>query len=332
MQTSKDSNKGKTREMHQENLQVPSTREPPTRSGVEPREPVPKTKELGAEMGVNGGEKKVVGDGKSEGEPVEAVDVNILEGGVKTDRPGDEKKDDGKDGKKSEGGTNDPPEAVVSPIVTDDTTKSATDIKLISHNATETTSDKDDPTKNANSDIKEGTGPTIYGKTMKPELKEPAVVDEGEVATPKRVTKELPVSPGKPLQEKPVPALGLTVPESPENPSAPSSTTTVTDSTLSPLQQVLEDAEDETLMERMARLKVGDGSYQQPKDIAPPAHTDLESDFEGATAPTSPSTPTSRAGKGSFNLLLRSEVPLSDDDDFFLDCDSNASVSNFDGL
>lgn len=156
--------------------------------------------------------------------------------------------------------------------------------------------------------------------------------DEGDLATPRRATKELPASPAKHLKEKAVPTLGLTVPKSPKNGLAPLSVTTVTDSGLSPLQKALESAEDETLMERVARLDVGKANYQPLKDVVPPAHTDLESDFECMTAPSGPSTPRSRAGRGSFNLMLRSEVPLSDDDDFFLDCDSNASVSNFDGV
>jgi len=87
-------------------------------------------------------------------------------------------------------------------------------------------------------------------------------------------------------------------------------------------------------MERMARLSVLDPNSQPPKDVALPAHTDLESEFECETAPSGPSTPRSRSRseRGSFTLILRSEVSLSDDDDFFLGCSSNASVSNFDGV
>ena len=81
-------------------------------------------------------------------------------------------------------------------------------------------------------------------------------------------------------------------------------------------------------MERMARLIPGDTNYQPPKEMVPPAPTDLDSEFD--TALTRFSTPRSRAGRESFNLILGSDVPLSDDDEFFAECD-NVSMSNFKG-
>jgi len=249
--------------------------------------------------------EKVVGDEKKDGKPVEVAGVGISKGGAKTDSPGKEKIGNvGKDTKKPGGeaansSRNVARSAVVDPSPGADTVATVTD-------------KKDDTTKEKTTKPKEGS--------------ELLVADEGDVATPRRVTKELPASPSK---EKVVPTLGLTVPKSPKTGTAPLSSATVTGSSLSPLQKVLEDTEDETLMERMARLEIGTAGYQPSKDVAPPAQTDLESDFE--TAPSGPNTPKSRAEK-SFNLVLRSDIPLSDDDDFFLDCDSNASVSNFDGL
>jgi len=303
-------------------------------------------------MGVNSKGKKVAGDEeKGEGKPAEAVNVGSSKGGVRKSSPGDEKKDGvGQD--KKESGDSAVSDNVTPVIATDNATKTvAEDGKLIplvaattkancpevpsvavsaapsSGTPTMTTDKKDDAAK-------EKTKPTINeekveqvldGKTIK--SKGPVVTDEGDVVTPKRVTKELPASPGKSPKEKLVPALGLTVPK---NGSAPPSTT-ATDSTLSPLQKALANAEDETLMERVARLEIGGSGFQPQEEMTAPAHTDLESEFEGETAPSGPSTPRSKAG-GSFSLILRSDVPLSDDDDFFLDCNSNASVSNFEGL
>lgn len=303
--------------------------------------------------GGNGqGKKKVVGDEeKPEGKPVEVVDVNILKGSGKTDSPGDKEKGDvGRDTKKSGEGAGDSSNNVTHAITAENTAKPVTDDAKLSPLAATTTNrpisetpattadEKDDAAKekvNPVKEEKEKAGPTLDGKPAEPkegiesgkQKVEPVITDEGDFATPKRITKELPASPSKSLKEKLAPTLALTVPK---NGAAPLSTTTVTDSTLSPLQKALDDAEAETLMERMARLKIGDASRQPPTDVAPPAHTDLESsDFECETAP---STPRSRAGRGSFSLTLHSEVPLSDDDDFFIDCTSNASVSNFGGL
>lgn len=233
---------------------------------------------------------------------------------------GDEKKVDVKqDTKKPGEGAIGSPNDVAPAVTTNETMKPVADtIKVI------------DPT------VKEKAVPTVDGKAVKQEGSrekvELVVTDEGDVVTPKRAAKELPTSPAKHLKEKAVPALGLTVPKSPKNDSAPLTAATTAGPVSSPLQKVLEDAEDETLMERMARLQVRDANYQPPKDVVPPAPTDLESEFECETAPSGPGTPRSGGGRGSFNLMLRSEIPLSDDDDFFLDCGSNASVSNLDGL
>lgn len=273
------------------------------------------------------GKKKVGGDEvKGEEKPADAVDVDVPKENEKTEGPGDEKKGDaGQDTKKSGSGT---AENVIP--TTDNATKPAAanvNTAASSETPTTTTDKKDDAVKKGSTTKKEKTGPTLDGKTGKPKVGvESVVADEGDVTTPKRVTKELPASPAKPLKEK----LGLTVPELSRNDSTPS-TSTVTGSTLSPLQKALENAEDETLMERMARLKIAGGSYQPPKDVPPPAQTDMDSEFECQTAPSGPGTPRSRTGRGSFNLFIRSDVPMSDDDEFFLDCDS-ASVSNFGGL
>jgi len=259
---------------------------------------------------VDGKGKKVASDEKKDGgKPVEVAGVDVSKGGAKTDSPGGKKRGDvGQDTKKPGEGAVDSFRNVTPSVVID--ASSAMDTAT-------TTTDKDGITKEKTTKPKEGI--------------EPLITDEGDFATPRRVTKELPPSPSKSPKEKVVPTLGLTVPKSPKTDTAPLSSATVTGSSLSPLQKVLEDTEDETLMERMARLEIGNANYQPPKDVVPPAQTDLESDSECHTAPSGPSTPTSKAGK-SFNLILRSDVPLSDDDDFFLDCDSNASVSNFDGL
>ena len=264
-----------------------------------------------AKANVNGkGKKKVAGDEeKEEGKPEQIADVDISKGGVKVDGPGDKKKGDaGQDTKRLGEGIVD--SSNVTPVVVD--AVPGLDAP------TTTTNKKDDATKEKTTKPKDGV--------------EPTVLDEGDVTTPKRVTKELPASPAKSLKEKLAPALGLTVPKSPKGGSAPLSADTITGSSLSPLQKVLKDTEDETLMERMARLKIVEESHQPQKDVIPPANTDLDSEFECETAPSGPSTPRSRAGRGSFSLILRSDVPLSDDDEFFLDCDSNASVSNFDGV
>jgi hypothetical protein len=255
------------------------------------------------------------------------VDVDALKGNVKTGSSGDEKKDDaGQDTKKSGNGIagNIPPDATADNA----TNPVAANINAAANSETpNTTTDKKDDAAKKEADSttkKETTGPTLDGKTAKPKPGvESVIAEEGDITTPKRVTKELPASPSKPLKEK----LGLMVPECSKNGSA-SSSTAVTDCTLSPLQKALKDAEDETLMERMARLKIVGGSYQPPKDVAPPAQTDVDSGFDGETAP---STPRSRAGRGSFSLTLHADVPMSDDDEFFLDCDS-ASISNFGGL
>jgi hypothetical protein len=351
----KDKDKDKDKEMYLESLRAPSStpKESSTSSG-EPREPGPRAKEMGTEMGGNG-EGKVAGDEKGGGKPAEAVNVGSSKGSVRTDSPGDERKGDaGQDTKKSGHKTVNSSDNITPVIATDNTTKPvADDIKPISLAAattdtnrpgvpsvvvnaapssgtpTTTTDKKDDTAKekvNRTTDEEKAEG-VFDGKTTKP--KGPVVADEGDVATPKRVTKELPVSPAKSHKEKLVPALGLTVPKASKNGSAPPSTSTVTGSTLSPLQKALDNAEDETLMERVARLELGSSGFHPQKEVAPPAHTD--SDFECETAPSGPSTPKSRAG-GVFSYLVRSDVALSDDDDFFLDCDSNASVSNFDGL
>jgi hypothetical protein len=282
-----------------------------------------------------------------EGKGVGVAGVDISKGSVKADSRGDEKKGGvGQDTKKP-GGVVDSPKNDT-PVTADDTTKPISDsVKVTPPAATlnktngtgvpsvvvdaapgsnmpaTTTDKKDDPKEEKVTKPEDGAEP---GK----QKVEPLVADEGDVVTPKRVTKELPASPEESLKEKHVPTLGLTVPKSPKNGSAPLSSATITGSALSPLQKVLEDAEDETLMERVARLEIGDTNYQPPKDVVPPAHTD--SDFECETAPSGPGTPTSKTGRGSFSLVLRSDFPLSDDDDFFLDCDSNASVSNLDGV
>lgn len=303
--------KGKGKETLKESLKAPSTTNPTTLSlGSEPGELEPVTKEVEAKTGVDGGGEE--------------------RGRVKTDSPGDEKKVDVKQDTKKPGGAIYSSDNVASTATTNETTKPATgDTKVIPRVAA--TNKASDP--EVGSSVKEKAVPAVDGKTVKPEENrekvELVVTDEGDVATPKRTTKELPISPAKSFKEKPVPTLTLTVPKAPKNRSDPLSTTTVTDSTSSPLQKVLEHTEDETLMERMARLNVVNANYQPPKDPVPPAHTDLESEFN--TAPSGPSTPRSKAEK-SFNLMLQSEVPLSDDDEFFLDWSPNASVSNFDGV
>ena len=301
------SSKGKGKETLRESLKAPSTINPATliQAGSEPGEPEPGAKEVETKTGV-------IGKGE--------------ERGVKTESSGDEKVDVDQDTKQP-GGAIDSSDDVAPTATTNETTKpAADDTKVIPPIAA--TNKASDP--EIGSSVKEA----VDGKTVKPEegnreKVELAVTDEGDVATPKRTTRELPVSPAKSLKEKVVPTLSLTVPKAPKNRSDPLSTTTVTDSTSSPLQKVLEHTEDETLMERMARLNVVNANYQPPKDPVPPAHTDLESEFN--TAPSGPSTPRSKAGK-SFNLVLQSEVPLSDDDEFFLDWSPSASVSNFDGV
>jgi len=335
--------------MPPQSLKVP----PPTKiaatGGSEPKGPEPGAKGTGTKTNVSGkGKGKVAGDeGKGEGKSEEVAGVDIPKGSVKANSL--KKGDVGQD-------TKEPGEGVVdsfgnvTPVTANDTTNPISDnVKVTPPAATSNKTngpevpsvvfdaipDPDKPTTMADKkDEKTKEKPTKPGDGVKPskEKAEPFVADEGDVATPRRVTKELPASPEKPLKEKPVPALGLTVPKSPKNGSAPLSSATVTGSGLSPLQKALEDAEDETLLERVARLKIGDTSYQPPKDVVPPACTDLESDSDCETAPSGPGTPRSRAGRGSFNLILRSDVPLSDDDDLFLDCHSNASVSNFDGI
>jgi len=307
-----DPNKGKDKETPLQNLKVQSTINPatPLQAGSKGKEPEQGAKGAEKRKKVDGKGKKVAGDEKRGGKPVKVAGVDISKGGAKTDSPGGEKKGDvGQDTKKPGEGAVDSSHNVTPSVVIDASPALDT--------ATTTMDKKDGITKEKNTKPKEGI--------------EPLVADEGDFATPRRVTKELPASPSKSPKEKAVPTLGLTVPKSPKTDTAPLSSATVTGSSLSPLQKVLEDTEDETLMERMARLEIGNADYQPPKEVVPPAQTDLESDFECHTAPSGPSTPTSKAGK-SFNLILRSDVPLSDDDDFFLDCDSNASVSNFDGL
>ena len=298
------------------------------------------------------GKEKVSGSKeKGEGGPA---------GNVKRESLGDEKKVDvERDTKKPGEGAVGSSDKTIPAVTTVETTKPVTnDVKVISPAAatndpngpevpsvvvgaapgsdTTTTNKKDDATKEVDPTVEDEVVPTLDGKTWKPEgsveKAELIVTDEGDVATPRRATKELPASPAKHLKEKVVPALGLTVPRIPKSDSDPLSVVTVTGPSLSPLQKVLEGTENETLMERMARLSVVDPDYRPPNDLVPPAHTDLESDFECETAPSGPGTPRSRSERGSFNLMLRSEVPLSDDDDFFLDCSSNASVSNFDGV
>ena len=343
------SSKDKDKETRLESPRAPSIPES-SQSSAESREPGPRAKEVRMETNVNNKGKKVAGDENSEGKPAEAVNVASSKGSVRKDSPGDKKDEVGQDTKKSGG------RAVnVTPVTaTDNTTKPFVDeIKTIPLVATTTkTNDpevpsvvvhatpssgtpnmptkKDDAAKEkVNTTInEENTERTLDGKATNP--KESVVTDEGDAATPKRFTKELPASPAKSLKEKLVPTLDLTVPKSPKNGSDPPSTTTVTGATLSPLQKALDGAENETLMERVSRLKIEGSGFQPQKEVAPTAHTDLESDFECETAPSGPTTPKSKAG-GSFNLLL-SEIPLSDEDDFFQDCDSNASVSNFDGL
>ena len=338
-------NKGKGKETPPTKAATPSV------TGSEPKGPEPGAKGTGTKTGVNGkGKEKVAGDeGKGEEKSVEVAGVGISKGSVKVDRPGDEKKGDVEQDAKKPGGGGVDSTVNVTPVTTDNTTKPISDnVKVTPPTATlNKTSGTEVPSVAVHAAPGSGTPITTTDKkddakekTKKPEDRiepskekvEPFVADEGDVATPKRATKELPDSPAKSLKEKHVPTLGLTVPKSPENGSAPPSSVTVTGSTLSPLQKVLENTEDETLMERVARLKIGDANYQLPKDVVPPAQTDPESEFECETAPSGPGTPKSRTGRGSFSLVLRSDIPLSDDDDFFLDCDSNASVSNFDGV
>lgn len=323
----------KDKDMEPESLKVPSPTKLTASSQTcsEPREPESGAKEVEVKTGVNGKgkKKKVAGDKKKDkGKPAEVAGVDIPKGSVNMDDPG-KKGDAGQDTKKpGEGAIDSSDNVKVTP-------PAATP-------ATTTTDKKEDTEKGtANPTVKEEkVVPTIGENAAKPkdgaepseQKAEPFITDEGDVATPKRVTKELPASPAKSLKEKLVPTLGLVVPKSSKKASDPPSTATATDPGLSPLQKVLKDAKDETLMERMARLEIGDASRPPPKDMVPPAHTDLESDSECVTAPSGPGTPRSRAGRGSFNLLLRSDIPLSDDDEFFVDCDSNASVSNFDGV
>ena len=344
------SSKCKNEEMLRENLRVRSTTNPAaSQAGSEPKEPGSGTKEVESKADVNGeGKEKEKGEGKPAGKG-------------KKENPGDEKKVDvGRDAKKPGEGAVGSSDKTTAAVTTVETTKPVTnDVKDIPTTAatndanrpevpsvvveaapgldTATTNMKDVATKkDVDPTIEDKVVPALDGKTGKPEGSgenvESIVTDEGDVATPRRATKELPTSPAKHLKEKVVPALGLTVPTTPKNDSDPLSVTTVTGSSLSPLQKMLEDTEDETLMERMARLSVVDPNYQPPKDIVPPANTDLESEFECATAPSGPGTPRSRSERGSFNLMLRSEIPLSDDDDFFHDCSSSASVSNFNGI
>jgi len=325
----------KDKDMEPESLKVPSPTKLTASSQTcsEPREPESGAKEVEVKTDVNGKgkKKKVAGDKKKDkGKPAEVAGVDIPKGSVNMDDPGVSKKGDaGQDTKK-------PGEGAID---------SSDNVKVTPPAATPatTTTDKKEDTEKGTADPtvkEEKVVPTIGENAAKPkdgaepseQKAEPFITDEGDVATPKRVTKELPASPAKSLKEKLVPTLGLVVPKSSKKASDPPSTATATDPGLSPLQKVLKDAKDETLMERMARLEIGDASRPPPKDMVPPAHTDLESDSECVTAPSGPGTPRSRAGRGSFNLLLRSDIPLSDDDEFFVDCDSNASVSNFDGV
>jgi len=275
------------------------------------------------------GKKRVAGDEEKGEKRVEAAGVDVPKENEKTEGPGDEKKGDaGQDTKKSGSGTTG---KIIPGATTDNATNPAAanvNVAASSEMPTTTTDKKDDAAKKGSNPTikKEKTEPALDGKAGKPKVGvESVVAEEGDVTTPKRATKELPASPSKPPKEK----LGLTVPELSRNDSTPS-TSTVAGSTSSPLQKALEDAEDETLMERMARLKIAGGSYRPPKEVAPPAQTDVDSD-DCKTAPSGPGTPRSRTGRGSFNLFIRSDVPMSDDDEFFLDCDS-ASVSNFGGL
>lgn len=325
-----NSNKGKDKETIPEGPLAPS--QASWEVGSEAREAIPGTKGAETETGVKSKGKKVAGD-KEKGKSVKPTGVESSKGDVKTESPGDGKRGEaGQDPKKSGDGA---PGSATPAVATDNTTKpAADDTNTIAGSETPNTmmDKKDHPAKKEVK--KEKMGPTPDGKAANAEdvlgpskeKVEPVIKDEGDVATPKRVTKELPTTPVKPIKEK----LGLTVPEPSKNSSSPSSTATVTGSTLSPLQQALEGAGNETLMDRVARLEIGGGNYQPPKEDTPPAPTDLESEFECETAPSGPSTPISRAEK-SFNLVLRSDVPMSDDDEFFLDCDSNTSVSNFGG-
>ena len=322
--------------MLRESLKAPSTVNPTTfwQAGSKPKEPGSGAKEVETKTSVDYGRKEKV---KDEEKPV-----------MKTERPGDEKKVDAerdirKPGERIAGSSDNTPA-----VTTDNTTNPVThDVKVIpSAAATNKVNNPEVPfvavgaapgSDKKDDAIRKEVDPAIKDKEKsgKPEgsgeKTELIVPDEWGVTTPKPTTKELPTSPAKHLKEKAVPALGLTVPKTPRKISDPLSVVTVTGSTLSPLQKVLESTEDETLMERMARLSVVDANYQPPKDVVPPAHTDSESEFECETAPSGPSTPTSRAGRGSFSLMLRSEVPLSDDDELFVDCDA-ASVSNLDGF
>ena len=300
--------------MLRESLKAPSTTNPTTfwEAGSQPNEPGSRAKEVETKTSVDGGRKEEgAGDKeKDEGKPTEVVDTSKVN--VKKERPGDEKKvdverDTKKPGEGTVGSTDNTPA-----VTTDKTTKPVTnDVKVIlPAAATNKVNNPEVPL------VVVGAAPGLDKKD-----------DEWGVTTPKPTTKELPTSPAKHLKEKVVPPLGLTVPKTPKKDSDPLSVTTVTGPTLSPLQKVLASTEDETLMERMARLSVVGENYQPPKDVVPPAHTDSESEFECETAPSGPTTPR----RGSFSLMLRSEVPLSDDDELFVDCDA-ASVSNLDGF
>ena len=318
------------KETPRESLKAPSTINLATlsRVGSDLKGSVSRAKEVETKAGVDGKGKEVAGDEeKDQGKPAEVSDAHIPKGGMKTDGPGDEKKVDVKQDTKKPGAT-DSSDNVAPAVTTNETTKLvADDAKVIPPAATtEKTNDPEVPSVVVDAATKKEADPAVKGKV------ESVIADEGDIATPKRATKELPASPAKSIKDKAVPTLGLTVPESPKDGLAPLTATAVVGSISSPLQKVLEDTEDETLMERMARLHVGDVNYQPPKDIVPPAPTDLESEFECETAPSGPSTPRSRAGRGSFSFMLRSEVPLSDDDEFFVDCGSNASVSHIDGV
>ena len=274
------------------------------------------------------GEEKVAGDEKNKGKPTEVTDRDTLKGSVKTDGPRDKKKVGvEQDTKKPGKGAVDLSDNVTPAVTTGHTTDPSVvaDAAPTLYKENDTAKEKIDPT------MKAKTESTIGAKTAQPkeESKEKTELDEGDIATPKLATKELPATPEKSLKEKAVPVLGLVVPKTPKNRSALVSAATVTGAELSPLQKVLQNTQDETLMERMARLIPGDTNYQPPKEMVPPAPTDLDSEFD--TAPTGFSTPRSRAGRESFNLILGSDVPLSDDDEFFAECD-NVSMSNFDGI
>lgn len=343
-----DKDKGKGKEMRPESLRAPPTRERSSVSSAELKESGPMAKEVGADMGVNDNGKGVAGnEEKGEGKSGGAVNVGSSKGSVRAGDPGDEEKRGvGQDTNKSGDRTVNSFGNITPVITTDKTTKPVADngktIPLATA-ATETDGPEvppmvvpssgtpiTTPAKN-NDATKEKFNPTINDEKAESapdekiaKSKGPVVTDEGDVATPKRVTKELPPSPAK-SNERIVPALGLMVPKSLVKGSAP------TDPTMSPLQKALNDAKGETLMERMARLNIKGSGFQPREEAAPPTTTDLDSECECETAPSRPYTPKSGAS-ASFNLVLRSDVPLSDDDDFFLECGSNASVSNFDGL